>query len=132
MHIDDKAALRSPLKKALGLGSTHSGAQVWISERITAIALIPLTLWFVYQAVRLCHADYATCAAFVASPLNAILLILLAVLMIQHAVMGLRVVIEDYVHSEGAKISLLLAVKFTGWGLIATSIFAICRIAFTA
>jgi succinate dehydrogenase / fumarate reductase membrane anchor subunit len=132
MHIDEKAALRSPLKKALGLGSTHAGAQVWISERVTSLALIPLTLWFVYQAVRLSHADYATCAAFVAAPLNAILLILLAVIMIQHAVQGLRVVIEDYSHSEGIKLSLLLAIKFTGWGLIAASVFAICRIAFKA
>ena len=132
MLSDNKAALRSPLKKALGLGSTGAGAHEWWGERVTAVALIPLTIWFIWHAVRLSHADYAICRAFVAAPVNAILLILLAVIMIRHAALGLRVVIEDYVHSEGLKLALLLLIKFAGWLLIATCVFAICKIAFQA
>jgi succinate dehydrogenase / fumarate reductase, membrane anchor subunit len=104
---------RSPLKRARGLGSAKEGSHHWISQRISAIALVPLVLWFVFAAVtQLAQADYYTAITWLKDPVHALLLALFIVVSLQHAMLGVQVVIEDYIHCEVMKISALLAVRF--------------------
>ena len=104
-------SLRSPLGQARGLGTAKEGVGHWWAQRLTAVALIPLTIWFVASVAALAGADHQTLRDWVASPLVASILILLIVATFYHAYLGLQVVIEDYVHGEGVKIAGLVVVK---------------------
>lgn len=104
-------SVRSPLARVRGLGSAQHGVGDWWVQRVTAVALVPLVIWFVASIVALAGANYATTVRWMGSPVNAVVLILLLIAMFRHAQLGLRVVIEDYVHHEGAKIAMLLIVN---------------------
>ncbi|WP_144186570.1 succinate dehydrogenase, hydrophobic membrane anchor protein [Elioraea rosea] len=106
-----RTTLRSGLGRVRGLGSAKEGVQHWWAQRVTAIALVPLTLWFVASVILLAGADHATVSAWIARPLNTVLLIALVAATFWHAALGLQVVIEDYIHTEGTKLVVLLAVK---------------------
>ena len=104
---------RTPLGNVLGLGSSKSGVHHWWVQRLTAVALIPLTLWFAYAVVSGCLdvSSFETARAFIGDPIHAILLILLTFTMLHHSQLGLQVVVEDYVHGP-LKTFTLMAVKF--------------------
>lgn len=121
--------LRNPLKRARGLGSAQSGVGHWWTQRITAAALILLGLWFVITVLSLLHADFATAKATVAKPWNALLLILFVVTAFWHAVLGLQVVIEDYVHTRWKEVVLLVAIKFLAVLGALAGVLAVLRIA---
>ncbi|MEO6967411.1 MAG: succinate dehydrogenase, hydrophobic membrane anchor protein [Rhodanobacteraceae bacterium] len=104
--------MRTPLARARGLGSAKHGVGHWWAQRLTAIALIPLALWFVWMVLRLPHLDYAGAHGLVANPINALLLILFTATMFWHGQLGIQVVIEDYVHTRWIEITLLIVVKF--------------------
>ena len=104
-------SLRSPLGRVRGLGAAKEGVGHWWAQRLTALALVPLTLWFVGSLAVMTGAGYETVGAWISSPLVAGLLILLICATFYHGYLGLQVVIEDYVHHEGWKIALLLLVK---------------------
>lgn len=106
-----RTSLRSGLGRVRGLGSAKEGVNHWWAQRVTAIALVPLTLWFVASVILLAGADHATVSAWIARPVNTVLLLALLVSTFWHAALGLQVVIEDYIHSEGAKLVVLLGVK---------------------
>jgi succinate dehydrogenase membrane anchor subunit len=108
-------SLRSPLSRVRGLGSAKEGVSHWWAQRLTALALIPLAVWFVISLLSITGADHAAVRAWVGSPVVAGLLILLIAATFYHAYLGLQVVIEDYVHSEGWKLVALLAVKGASW-----------------
>lgn len=105
-------SLQTPLARVLGLGSAKEGAEHWWWQRLTAVALVPLGLWFVIAVITLVGAGYAEARAWVGAPLNMVLLIAFTAALLHHAQLGLQVVIEDYVHSEACKLAGLLAVKF--------------------
>ena len=105
-------SLRSPLGRVRGLGSAKSGTEHFWMQRLTAIAVIPLTLWFVYSLITLVGADHAAAAVWLRAPTTAVLMLLLIVATFHHMQLGLQVVIEDYVHAEGPKLASLIAVKF--------------------
>jgi succinate dehydrogenase / fumarate reductase membrane anchor subunit len=105
-------SLRSPLARARGLGSAKEGIHHWWSQRLTALALIPLGLWFIYSLVVMTGANYTTVIAWLANPLNAVLMLLFIISLFYHAALGLQVVIEDYTKSEWQKIAFLILVKF--------------------
>jgi succinate dehydrogenase / fumarate reductase membrane anchor subunit len=126
----DGARMRTPLGRAIGLGSAKEGVEHWWSQRLTAIALVPLSLWFVASVISLAGADYVTFTDWVASPLVSVLLILTIVATFWHAMLGAQVVIEDYVHAEGAKIALLVLLRFACFALGLAAVFAVLRIAF--
>ena len=92
--------MRSPLGRAIGLGSAKEGVEHWWLQRITAVALVPLSLWFVIAIIRLVGADSDGVRDWVGNPLPAILLVLLLIATFWHAALGLQVVIEDYIHAE--------------------------------
>lgn len=122
--------LRTPISLARGLGSAKEGVNHWWMQRMTAVALAPLALWFVASLLCVVHADYDAMVAWVGRPVNTVLLALFLFTAFYHAMLGLQVVIEDYVHGEGAKIVSLLVMKFLLVLLGALSILAVLRIAF--
>lgn len=125
-------SLRTPLGRARGLGSAKEGVSHWWSQRVSAVALVPLTVWFVMAMASMAGADHATVIAWVGSPWVATFLMAFIVLLFYHAVLGVQVVIEDYVHHEGLKLAAILGVKFMAglFGIVA--VLAILRIVLLA
>jgi succinate dehydrogenase / fumarate reductase, membrane anchor subunit len=126
----EKRQLRSPLGRAVGLGSAKEGVEHWWAQRVSAVALIVLGLWFVASLAALAGADRATVAAWLHGPLAAILTILTLAAVFYHSALGLQVVIEDYVHTEGVKIGAVVLVRLLCLALAVAGIFAVLRIAF--
>jgi succinate dehydrogenase cytochrome b556 subunit/succinate dehydrogenase hydrophobic membrane anchor protein len=120
--------LRSDLGRVRGLGSAKEGVQHWWMQRVTAIALIPLSLWFVACIVFLLDVDRATAVDWLGSPVTLGLMSLFLIALVYHAVLGLQVVVEDYIHSHAAKITLLLLIQFAGIALAAAGIIAMLMI----
>ena len=122
-------SMRSPLGHARGLGSAKEGSHHFWMQRLTAIALIPLTLWFVFSVAQLSGGDYGTVTRWVATPWVAVTLVLFLVALLYHSMLGVQVVIEDYVHHEGVKLTSLVLMKFAHLAIAAASIFAVLKIA---
>jgi len=119
---------RTPLGRVRGLGSAKEGTHHWWLQRVTAIALVPLTLWFVISVIGLIGKPYPAVAGWIGNPLVSVFLILLLLATFWHAYLGLQVVIEDYVHSEAVKITMLLLVKFACFILGAGATYSILLI----
>jgi succinate dehydrogenase / fumarate reductase membrane anchor subunit len=124
--------MRSPLGRAIGLGSAKEGVEHWWAQRVTAIALVPLSLWFASAVIGLAGADLETVQNWVGRPLPAILLVLLLIALFYHTFLGLQVVIEDYVHTELAKLGLLVVTRLLCFGFAVAGIFAVLGIALGA
>ncbi len=105
------STLRSPLGKAKGIGSAKDGTHHWLQQRLTAVALIPLFLWFMISIVSITGAENVDVAAWLANPIQAILCILFIIMMFWHGSLGVQVVIEDYVSNEFKKIFAIFSVK---------------------
>lgn len=105
-------SLKSAVGRARGLGSAKEGAGHFWAQRVSAIFLIPLSLWFVTAVAGLSHADYATFKGWMGKPGNATLMVMTVLTVLYHAHLGLQVVIEDYVHCEAKKLVSLIAMKF--------------------
>jgi succinate dehydrogenase / fumarate reductase, membrane anchor subunit len=105
------AILRSALGRARGLGSARAGSRHWWAQRLTALALVPLTLWFVLSVVHLSGASHQVVIDWMSAPLTLALMLALIVSTFYHLQLGLQVVIEDYVHDERAKLGGVLAMK---------------------
>lgn len=123
----DRYRFRSPLGRAMGLGSAKAGFGHWWTQRVTAIALVPLSVWFAASLIALSGSGYEAFTGWLASPVTAVLMILLLIVLFWHAALGLQVVIEDYVHS-GAKVWALLATRFLCFALAIAGIMATLRI----
>jgi succinate dehydrogenase / fumarate reductase, membrane anchor subunit len=121
--------MRSPLGRAIGLGSAKEGVEHWWMQRITAIALVPLILWFVIAVIGLAGADLETMQNWVGRPLPAILLVLLLIATFYHMSLGLQVVVEDYVHVELAKLALVIVIRLFCFALAVAGIFDVFSIA---
>lgn len=120
---------RTPLSRARGLGSAKHGVGHWISERVAAIALIPLTLWAVFGVLRLAAHDYDFAVAWIGEPLNAVLTIMTIAISFWHMHSGLRVVIEDYIHVALTKAGLTLISLFVCGLSGALAVFSILKVA---
>ena len=122
--------LRSPLNRARGLGSAKSGVHHFWMQRLTAVALIPLVIWFAISLVMLSGADYGAARSWLGSPFVMVLLILTICIGLYHGQLGMQVVIEDYVHNEGVKLALIVAIKFIAVFFGLAAIVASMRIGF--
>lgn len=122
-------SLRSPLGKVRGLGSAKNGTHHWWMQKVTAVALIPLTIWFVASVVQMTQADYEVVISWMNSPIVAVLMLLFVITGIYHLKLGLQVVIEDYIHSEGSKMFLQMLVTFGCVAVATTAVFSILKIA---
>jgi succinate dehydrogenase / fumarate reductase membrane anchor subunit len=107
-HVD---MLRSPLGRARGLGSARAGSKHWWAQRVTSVALVPLTLWFIWSVLHLTGAARDDVADWMASPVTMALMLSLIFATFYHLQLGLSVVIEDYVHDDLLKMASLLAIK---------------------
>ncbi len=123
--------MRSQLGRVRGLGTARSGTHHWWAERVTAIALVPLTLWFVYAALHLMGLPRAAAAHWAGNPINAALLAALVLATFHHGALGLQVVIEDYIHVERTRMAMLLLVKGLAALLALIALFAVLKLAFT-
>lgn len=121
--------MRSDLGRAIGLGSAKDGVDHWWRQRTTALALVPLVLWFVISVIGLLGAPHSVFIAWVKSPLPAVFLILLLITMFYHAALGLQVVIEDYIHGEAMKVATLLLMRVICIVFAVRGIFAVLKIA---
>ena len=122
-------SLRSPLGRVLGLGSAKQGTAHWWSQRVSAVALVPLTLWFMYSLSTLPSLDFATVRTWLSLPSRGFLAMLLVAVSTYHAYLGTDVAIEDYVRSTGVKLFSLLLLRFVYVLVGGAGIFAILRIA---
>jgi succinate dehydrogenase / fumarate reductase membrane anchor subunit len=121
--------LRTPLARIRGLGSSKTGTKDFVHQRMTAAALLPLSLWFVLAALAQVGASQAQVAAFLGSPVNAVLMFLFLSTALYHMSIGLQVVIEDYVHTEGLKLLLLVFMRLTAFAIGATAALSLGRLA---
>jgi succinate dehydrogenase / fumarate reductase membrane anchor subunit len=115
----------------LGRGSAKSGVSHWWVQRLTAVALVPLTVWFAFAVVHLPTSDHEAVRAWVASGINPVLLLLLINALAWHSALGVQVVLEDYVHAKGLKLAALLASTLLHALLAVAGVYAVLRIAFT-
>lgn len=122
-------SFRTPYAKVEGLGSAHSGVEHFWRQRVTAVALIPLSIWFAVGMLSLVGADRDTALAYLHQPLHAVLMVLFILAVLMHMTLGIQTVIEDYVTSEGRKIAALLINRTFAWAVGAASLFAMFRIA---
>lgn len=122
-------SLRAPLATAKGTGSAKEGTSHFWHQRLTAIALIPLVIWFCFSLASLPALDYDSVTKWLASPLSAVLMISALIAMFYHAAMGLQVVIEDYISDRGIRAALIIAVNLLSVLLAITGVFSVIKIA---
>ena len=123
-------SLRSPLGRVLGQGSAKDGTGHWWAQRVTSVALIPLTLWFLFSLLLLPDLDYGTVRTWLALPLSSFLALLTVAVSAYHGYLGTTVVVEDYVHATGLKVFTLLLLRFLYVLFGGAGLFAILRVAF--
>jgi succinate dehydrogenase / fumarate reductase membrane anchor subunit len=121
--------LRTPLSRIEGLGSAKSGTQHFWHQRVTAVALVPLSIWFVASALAYVGAEQGAVAAYFAEPVNAVPMFLFILASTYHMSLGVQIIIEDYIHNEGQKIALLILNRFAAWAIGAASSFALIKMA---
>jgi succinate dehydrogenase / fumarate reductase membrane anchor subunit len=122
--------LRTPLSRARGLGSAKQGVHHFWAQRITAVALIPLVVWFAISLIMMSGADYGVVRAWIGSPVVMVLLALTILIGLHHGQLGMQVVIEDYVHNDGMKLALIVLMRFIAVFFGLAAIVAILRIGF--
>ncbi len=127
MSLGDSA---SPLGKVKGLGSAREGGEHWLSERATSVALLLLGTWFIASLVLLPKLDLRTLVEWLHAPSGAVPMALLVVVGFKHALDGMKVVVDDYVHDEGNRFAVNLVLLFLAVGGGALALFALARIAF--
>jgi succinate dehydrogenase / fumarate reductase membrane anchor subunit len=129
--MDNASPLRTPIKRARGLGSSHSGTHHFWVQRLSALALVPLSIWFMVALMtQLIGADRAGVATWLQGPVTALLLASLIVALFMHARLGVQTIIEDYIHSAAKKLVALLALNVFVYGLAGASLLAIARLHF--
>lgn len=123
-------SLANPLRRVLGTGSARSGVEHWWLQRLTSIALVPLSVWFVVSLLALPSFEHATVIAWMGQSWTALLLILLVLVGAWHSQLGVRVIVEDYVHHPGAKTLTLVLLVFVHVLAAAAGVFAVLKVAF--
>ncbi|MFO1127475.1 MAG: succinate dehydrogenase, hydrophobic membrane anchor protein [Rhodospirillales bacterium] len=121
--------MRTSLGRVRGLGSAQEGVGHWWAQRLTAIALVPLCIWFVCAVISLNGADYLAYSHWIGQFGNALLMILTVLVLFYHAALGMQVVIEDYVSGEGARIVVLIVTRFVLFALAASCVLAVLLVA---
>jgi succinate dehydrogenase / fumarate reductase, membrane anchor subunit len=124
-------SLRSPLGRVLGAGSAKEGVHHWWVQRLTSVALVPLTVWFVVSLLSLPSFEHVTVITWMAQTWTALLLSLFILVATWHSQLGVRVVVEDYVHG-GAKTLTLVLITFIHAFVAAAGVFAVLKVAFGA
>jgi succinate dehydrogenase / fumarate reductase, membrane anchor subunit len=127
MPSETATSLRSPLSR--GRGSAKDGVHHFWVQRVSAVALVPLSLWFVFSVAQLPVMSYGAVRHWVSSPSVAVALVLFIGTLFYHSMLGVQVVVEDYVAGEGRKLATLLVLKFAHAVGAAAGIFAVLKVA---
>ena len=122
----------SPIAKVRGLGSAREGGEHWLTERVTSIALLLLGTWLVASLLLLPGLGQATLVEWLKAPSGAVPMALLVIVGFKHALDGMKVVVDDYVHDEGNRFALNTLLLFLAVGGGALALFALAKIAFGA
>lgn len=125
-----KTEFRTPLARVSGLGSAKDGTNHWWQQRFTAVALVPLVLIFWIIALKLVGSNHAVAAAVLKKPMTAGIATLLIIIGLWHLKLGAQVIVEDYVHHDGLKFALIIAIAFACALIGLASLFAIAKLAF--
>ncbi|MFG1417840.1 succinate dehydrogenase, hydrophobic membrane anchor protein [Xanthobacter sp. V0B-10] len=120
--------MRTPLGRVRGLGSAHTGTEHFFLQRVTGLANLLLMIAFIIIVIRLAGASYAETRAVLGQPLVAIILLLTLLSVTTHMRLGMQVVIEDYVHTEGLKVALIIANTFFTIAIALAGAFAVLKI----
>jgi succinate dehydrogenase / fumarate reductase membrane anchor subunit len=123
------SSLQTPLHKVQGLGASHSGTGHFWRQRVTAVALVPLGLWFTYAILGLIGTNEVAVLSFLSKPWNALLMAAFSTTLLYHMALGLQDIVDDYVHRPGVKIFTLLLIRFVWIATTVTCIFALIRVA---
>jgi succinate dehydrogenase / fumarate reductase membrane anchor subunit len=124
--------MRSQLSRARGMGAAKSGVHHWWAERVTALALVPLTIWFIYAVLHLLGASQVQVHRFVANPVNTVLLLAMVTMTFHHMQLGLQVVMEDYIANKKVQPIAILVNKAVALLLGLLCAVSILRMALTA
>ena len=124
-------SLQSPLGRAIGRGSAKQGVSHFWVQRVTAVALVPLTLWFALRVTGLPDYEQETVRAWIATGWHPVWLILLIGTLAWHSALGVQVVLEDYVHEKGIKLAALVTSNFLHVLAVVAGAYAVLRVAFT-
>jgi succinate dehydrogenase / fumarate reductase membrane anchor subunit len=119
--------MQTPLARARGLGSARAGSHHWWLQRVSALALAPLTIWFVISFTALINADHRTYSQWIGSPLNAVFMIGLVIVLFYHMALGLQVIAEDYLHSDRVKLLTVVAIQFGCFVLAIVGVVSVVR-----
>ena len=121
--------LRSPLAKANGLGSSKAASHEFWIQRLTALALVPLVIWFCFSIALLPEVSHEVLVSWLQSPFNAIMMVLIVMVSFQHADRGMQVIFEDYISNDSSRITAILTIKFLSYFLMALGVYSILKIA---
>lgn len=121
-------SLRTPLGRVRGLGSARDGTAHWWYQRLTAVVLVPLSVWLVTSIISLSKLSHAVVTAWLSFPVNAVLLIIFLIALFHHAQLGVQVIIEDYIHSEWQKLGCIILVKFLALFAGLASVLAVLKV----
>ncbi len=124
-------SLQSPLGRVIGRGSAKQGVSHFWVQRVTAVALVPLTLWFALRVTGLPDYEQETVRAWIATGWHPVWLILLIGTLAWHSALGVQVVLEDYVHEKGIKLAALVTSNFLHVLAVGAGAYAVLRVAFT-
>ncbi|HVC55127.1 MAG TPA: succinate dehydrogenase, hydrophobic membrane anchor protein [Stellaceae bacterium] len=124
--------MRSPLGRAIGLGSAKEGVAHWWAQRITALALAPLAVWFVIAVIELAGADRVQFVAWLRQPISAAFMVLVLVATFYHGALGMQVVIEDYVDNAAQRLGLVIVMRFAAILLAVLGIVAVLKLSLGA
>lgn len=121
---------KTPFDRTKDFGSAREGVAQWWVQRVTAVALIPLTFWFATSLIARSRDDYGAFILWFRNPLSSVLMVLLLIAMFYHMALGLRVVVEVYVHVERIRVSAVVAINLTAFALAVAGIMSTLRICF--
>jgi len=120
---------RISLRRVRDLGAARDGVHHWWVQRLTAVALVPLSIWFVTSIILLAGSDHARVTAWMSNPIVAVFLMLTLIAIFYHLKLGLQVVIEDYIHAKPTKAACLLLNNFVNTVLALSCIFSVLKVA---
>ena len=127
--MNKSRSMQTPLAAVRGLGSAKSGLHHWWNQRMTAVAMVPLVIWMVSLCILMTGASYQDALAIASHPANATVLILFVAVGFWHTILGLQVILEDYVAAEGLRLVLIVVIRMFAIALAALSILSILRVA---
>jgi succinate dehydrogenase / fumarate reductase membrane anchor subunit len=124
--------LRTPLSKVKGLGSARSGTEHFMMQRVSALALVPLVIWFCLSLALLPNANYASIVTWLSSPFNAVLMVVTLIAGFYHGALGMQTIFEDYVSNHGKRTIAIIISNLLLFFFAALAVYSVLKISISA